>query len=295
MLHPWFKLLGLKSSFFNEWCLFIQPQRILLLQLNRPIKHGLKSMVVHKQVIELPLEVGVSAEVKQQVIIQALVQALASVQYKGAVVSVVLSNHFARYAIIPWNAGLTDEHERQAFMQHCFSQAYGEPAKAWNLRMNSPDFGKNTIASAIAQSFLQDLHGICADAGVTLIAVHPHLMLAVNQTLSAVKKHHQEASFWLVVVQSGQLCLAFVERGDWRLVKTVALNIDVSAEVGALIQREMVSGNVQENWPKFLYWPESSYTQSMTLGGFDMIKVLPHAFDMQSGQLSNLATSLAAA
>jgi hypothetical protein len=296
VLHPWFKLMGLKSLFFNELCLFIQPQRIILLQLNRPIKHGLKPLLMHKQVVELPLEVGVNSALKQQqAIIQALAQVLTSAQYQKTVVSVVLSNHFARYAIIPWNAALTAESERQAFMQHCFSLAYGEPAKTWNLCMNPPDFGKNTIASAIAQSFLQDLQGVFANAGVALRAVHPHLMLAINQTLSQVKKHHQDSSFWLVAVQSGQLCLAVVERGDWRLVKNVVLNIDVSAQVGALIQREMVNSNIQENWLKFLYWPESNYMQAITLGGFDMIKVLPHAFDLQNGQLSNLATSLAAA
>ena len=215
-----FNLIGLKSLFFNELCLFIQPQRIILLQLNRPIKHGLKPLLMHKQIIELPLEVGVNADFKQQqAIIQALAQLLTCAQYQKTVVSVVLSNHFARYAIIPWDAALTAEFERQAFMQHCFSLAYGEPAKTWNLCMNLPDFGKNTIASAIAQSFLQDLHGVFSDAGVDLMAVHPHLMLAINQTLSQVKKHHQDSSFWLVAVQSGQLCLAVVERGDWRLVK----------------------------------------------------------------------------
>ena len=55
----------------------------------------------------------------------------------------------------------------------------------------------------------------------------------------------------------------------------------------------MVNNNIQENWPKFLYWPESNYMQVITLGGFDMIKVLPHKFDVQYDQLSNLATSLA--
>jgi len=290
VLLPWFK-----ATFNGELRVFIQPQRMTLFHLTRPLKLGLKQQLVQKKIIELPFEVGANTDFnQQQVIIQALAQVLTSEQWRGLAASVVLSNHYAHFIVIPWNTELVAENERQAFMLHCFTQAYGEAAKTWNLRMSNSSFGKAAIASAIPQSFLQELHTVFSGSGMVLTAVHPHIMLAVNQTLSEVKKRHQVASFWLVTILAGQICLALYESGQWRSIKNVTLDVDVSAQVGALIRREMVNSNIQENLPKFLYWPESSYTQPMMLGGFEMIKIMPAMFDLQNKQSKN-TTSLVTA
>ena len=287
MLPPWFKMLSK-----GELQVLIQPQRIVLLHLARPLKHGFKLQFVNKQTIELPY--NFTADVSQQKVnLQTLRQHLANEQWWGLTASLVLTSHFVRHVVIPWNAELISRNERQAFMLHCFTQSYGESAKSWDLCVSTPSFGKNAIASAISQSLLQELHTIFAECGFQLVTVYPHLMLAINQTLVELKYHHKIARFWLVAVLAGQICLVLYESDQWCAIKNVTLEVDVSNQVGALIQREMINNNIQEDLPKFLYWPESHYTQPINLAGFEMIKVMPHLIDSQHNATLHQTSSLA--
>jgi len=287
----------LKSLFVDELWVFVHPQRITLLRLSRTFRNGLKQQLVHKQVIDFPQNLEVtSVEAASndandlQILSKCLKQALDNTVWQGVMPTVIVSNHFARYTIIHWNSELAIESERQAYMQHCFNLAYGESAKAWDLRMSEPSFGRSTMASAINRELLQVLHDVFVEADMKLAAVYPQLMLTINQTLRQLKKQKQSLSFWLVSIQSERVCLTLLIDGGWRLVKNVAIEIDVSAQVTALIQREIVNCNVNDEVPVLLYWPEAQSNQSLKLTNHTAINVLTHQFDMQKGQALNSLT-----
>jgi len=283
LLH-WFK-----SLFKDELWVFINPQRMVFLRITRSLNNGLKQQIVDKQVIDLPQNIADKCHESQdwKILTKHLKQALNNTKWQGTMPTVIVSNQFARYAIIPWNTELAVEAERQAYMQHCFNLVYGEPAKAWDLRMSEPDFGKPAIASAIHLSLLTALHDVFAEAGMTLSAVYPQLMLAINQTISEVKKQKKALSFWLIAIQSERVCLTLLIDGGWRLVKNVSIEADVSTQVTALIQREIVNSNISDEMPVLLYWPESRNNQPLKLANHKAIKVLPHQFDMQNSQAAN--------
>jgi len=268
---------------------FINPQRMVFLRITRSLNNGLKQQIVDKQVIDLPQNIADKCHESQdwKILTKHLKQALNNTKWQGTMPTVIVSNQFARYAIIPWNTELAVEAERQAYMQHCFNLVYGEPAKAWDLRMSEPDFGKPAIASAIHLSLLTALHDVFAEAGMTLSAVYPQLMLAINQTISEVKKQKKALSFWLIAIQSERVCLTLLIDGGWRLVKNVSIEADVSTQVTALIQREIVNSNISDEMPVLLYWPESRNNQPLKLANHKAIKVLPHQFDMQNSQAAN--------
>lgn len=285
MLLHWFK-----SLFKDELWVFIYPQCLVLLRITRPLSKGLKQQVLHKHVIELPQNIADKSNESAdwRLLTQHLQQALTDTKWQGAIPVVIVSNQFARYAVIPWNAELAVEAERKAYMQHCFNLVYGEAAKTWDLRMSEPSFGHSAIASGVNQGLLQALHDVFNAADMTLSAVYPQLMLAINQTVDEVKKQKKPLSFWLVAIQSERICLTLLIDGGWRLVKNVAIEADVSAQVSALIQREMVNCNVQDELPVLVYWPEYQRNQLVSLVNSKAIKVLPHQFDMQSQQASNI-------
>lgn len=293
----WFKSFGLQALFFDELRVFVQPRRIVILRLTRTIKTGLKQIVVHKQVIEIPQKiepVGPNADQTQslyQNLIQCLRLVLSHKKWQGAVPTVIVSNHFVRYAVIPWNIELAVESERQAYMQHCFSLAYGDVVKTWDLRMSEPVFGQPAIASGIHLGLLQALQSVFAEFDMKLTAVHPHLMLAINQTVTQVNKQKRALTFWLVAIQNGRVCLTLLENGGWRSVKNVAIEADVSEQVAALIQRETVNCNVKFEAPVLLYWPESHHAQPLKLAEQKTIKILPHPFDLQNSQTSNASVN----
>lgn len=281
MLLHWFKSLLIKSLLTDELRVFIYPQQIELQRLKRSFKNGLKPQLVCVQVIDLPHHVN-----DWQVLAKYLKQALIDAKWQGAKPTVIVSNHFVRYAIIPWNAELAIALERQAYMQHCFTLAYGESARAWDLRMSEPSFGQSAIASAMSSGLLQTLHEVFAEAGIVLTTVYPQLMLAMNQTIRQVKQQNssmrakQALNFWLVTIQNERVCLALLESNSWRLVKNVALEANVSEQVAALIQREIVNCNADDDTPVLLYWSESAKKQPLKLAHYQVIHVPPHPFDM---------------
>jgi hypothetical protein len=283
LLH-WFK-----SFFKDELWVFIHPQHMLFLRISRSLNNGSKQKVEYQQVINFPQTItNINNESQDwQILSKYLKQALSHTKWQGTTPTVIVSNHFARYAVIPWNAELAVEAERLAYMQHCFNLVYGEVAKTWDLRMSEPEFGQPTIASAIKLSLLQALHDVFAEASMALTAVNPQLTLAINQTLSEVKKQKKALGFWLVAIQSERVCLTLLINGGWRLVKNVAIETDVSAQVTALIQREIVNCSVHDEIPVLLYWPESKGKQAFTLENHKAIKILPHQFEMQNSKASN--------
>ena len=289
MLLHWFK-----SLFVDELRVFIHPHHIVLLRLKRSFKSKLKQEVVYQQRIDF------ANNVQDVECIQVILKnALAHSQWQGAMPIIVLSNHFVRYSVIPWNIELTGEVERQAYLKHCFNQSFGDVAKSWDFCMSEPVFGKPAIASAISANLLTVLHDVFDQVGLKIVAISPHLMLAINSTLSQIKTVSQikqsvssqhkseEYTFWLVSIENGRVCLALMESGGWRLVKNVAMEDNVTEQVTSLIQRVTIICNVEYEAPVLLYWPESHSTQPLKLAKHKVMKVSPHPFDIQSQQVSN--------
>lgn len=48
---------------------------------------------------------------------------------------VVLSEHFVRYAVLPWSPDLGSEAEWKAFADHTFASTYGSASAGWIVRM----------------------------------------------------------------------------------------------------------------------------------------------------------------
>jgi len=285
LLH-WFNTL-----FKDELRVFIQPSRIELLRLKRSLKNGLKQQLVHQQVIDVAKNTDAAAAREEQAeqwsgLIATLKNALKSEKWRGARPEVVLSNHFVRYAVIPWNTELSGSSERQAYLMHCFSLAFGDAIKNRDLRMADSGFGKSTIASAVSNDLARALHDAFQQVNMRLEAIYPHLPLAMSQSLIEVKKRKlgQLDSFWFVAIQNDRICLALIENGSWRAAKNVLMENDVSRQVMALIQREIVNCIVSAKLPVLLHWPECNQNQPLKLEGFTVIKVFQHSLSKPNVQ-----------
>lgn len=287
----------LKSLFKDELLVFVHPQRVVLVRLSRTLNNGLKQKLEHKQVINLTKNIDDVSQIAA--LVHCLRQAMSNKLWQGAMPTMIVSNSFARYTVIPWDIELAVASERQAYLQHFFNLAYGEQSKKWHLLMSEPVFGQAAIASGMNRDLLQALHNVFAESNVKIAAVYPQLMLAINQTLSEVKKQSLSRgkddafSFWLVAIQSGRVCLTLLENGGWRTVKNENIENDVSEQVSALIQRELVHCNLNFDAPVLVYWPESSSDQPLKLPNRKAIKVMPHQFDVLNRQVVSSLSSWA--
>jgi hypothetical protein len=158
---------------------------------------------------------------------------------KPCKVTVVLSNHFVRYAVIPWSDGLATPAEEQAYLRHHFAKIHGERAKSWTPRASEERRGLPRLASAIDTALLEELRGALPRGGkASLVSVQPELMEAINRWRDAIPR----AGAWLVLAEPERACVAMHCEGAWRSVQ------NAKGDWLTLLDRERyrVQGGLQE-------------------------------------------------
>ena len=123
--------------------------------------------------------------------------------------TVVLSNHFVRYAVVPWSEGLESEAEEEAFVRHHFARVHGDRAAGWALRWT--DHGPTRLASAIDRGLLEALR----QALPRLRSVQPYLMASINRCRRSIPR----SGAWLALVEAERACVALHAGGRWRSVQ----------------------------------------------------------------------------
>ena len=149
-------------------------------------------------------------------------------------VTVVLSNHFVRYALVPWSDALDDGEEEIAYASHAFARIHGDRARSWVVRVGDEAAGDARVASAIDRGLLDALRACFPASGrARLVSVQPHLMSAFN-----LWRRQLAPDAWLLLVEPQRACLALRAKGRWTAVRNARGAFDdVAAWVG-LLERE---------------------------------------------------------
>ncbi len=167
--------------------------------------------------------------------VAALEQVAGETRDANAEVTVVLSNHFARFTLVPWSEGLGNAEEETAFVRYCFARVHGERSKEWDLRLSPTPTGSTRIASAIDSSLVQALRAAFpAAARAKLVSVQPYLMSAFNRWRRDIKGERA----WFLLVEPQRACLARLEGGRWSAVRNTRGNFDEPGQWAGLLDRE---------------------------------------------------------
>jgi hypothetical protein len=149
--------------------------------------------------------------------------------------TVILSNHFLRYALVPWRAGLADAEEELSSARHCFAKVYGKAAQQWDLRLSQEAPGMPRLASAVDTDLLDSLRGVFDGAGIPLRSIQPHLMAAINGVRGRLRH-----SAWFALLEPGNLCLALLQQGRWSRVRSLRTDRAWREELPMILEREAV-------------------------------------------------------
>ncbi|WP_221763714.1 hypothetical protein [Methyloradius palustris] len=213
--------------------IFLHPQQLTLVRLTGRFK----KRVLHQAVIPCaPIHDGN----QWTSTIAALGLALQGAQWRDVKPTIVLSNHFVRYAVIPWNSLLNNAVEKQAYLKHCFTLAYGESTKSWDLRMSDAGLNMPALASGIDQGLLSAIRDVMTQVNLDCQHIQPHLMIAINQLTKQDVIPAAQNSTWFVLLETGRLCIALISGGAFVSVKTYAAEPDMAQQISALIKRESV-------------------------------------------------------
>jgi len=194
----------------------------------------------------------------------ALRDGLAALDGRGGELTVVLSNHFVRYALLPWNEGLAGEAEELAYARHRFAQVYGEAAaQAWDIRV-SPDGGGPQLACAVDAGLIAGLDEAAAAAGRRLRSVQPYLMAAYNRWRRALAG----PLTWFVLAEPGRLCLAALQGGRWHDLANLRADAGwAGALPGLLARQRLLAGLDGAPGRVCVYAPDAAAEQALQQAG----------------------------
>lgn len=177
---------------------------------------------------------------------------LAQPEFGRAPAEIVLSNHFVRYAIVPWRDDLSGDEERRAWVRHCFVQAFGAAAASWQISHSGVRFGEPAVASAVEPALLEALRAAAAGAALRIDSIEPFLAAVFNGSRAAIGAGH----YWFVAAERGRACIARIDAGGWQSLRCQRLGDDWQRELPLLLTRERLLGGAADGATRvYLYAP----------------------------------------
>ncbi|HXU94308.1 MAG TPA: hypothetical protein VFP33_11705 [Gallionella sp.] len=227
----------------DELRIVLTPDQVLLTRIGRSVTwRGLRRSVLEKSAVLCSDYAGGQANggdvqggaTQWGAAMQALEALLAKQPKCKACATVILSNRFMRYALLPWSDVPGDEAEELAYARHAFHQAYGDIAESWDLRLSAGKVGMPQLASAVDPRLTESLRALFGRNEVVLESIQPHLMAAYNTSLNILRGR----SAWFVLVEPGSVCLALLRQGCWESVRTMRLEGDGRVALPLILERE---------------------------------------------------------
>jgi hypothetical protein len=152
----------------------------------------------------------------------------------GADVTLVLSNHFVHYALVPWSELLSSEEEQLAFARHRYTRVHGSAAEGWLLKLSQTGPRQPRLACGVDGALIEALNKVMAPVGNRYRSLQPHLMASFNRWRTRLGVRPG----WFVVAEPGLLCLALLQDGQWQSVRTIKTGADWAGELPGLLARE---------------------------------------------------------
>jgi hypothetical protein len=230
------------------------PDRVITLH----SKAGLRPRIVAKQIHKYS-----GSEAGWQATLPVLKTAVENLDTKNAEATLIISNHYTRFLLLPWNDVSLTEAEQFSLLQHRFDEVYGETSASWELRLHTGSFGSASLASGIEQDFLTQVKSVFGTSSLRLKSVQPYLMAAFN----ACRKQLGNEKTWLAVVEEGVFCVALIHGGQWQRIRSRQIESDWLEEVLVSIEREMMLDETGGESSKVLvYAPDSRLSKPIKRG-----------------------------
>jgi hypothetical protein len=139
-------------------------------------------------------------------------------------VTVVLSNHFVRYAVLPERDGAASSEEELALARFHLTKIHGERVKGWEVRVSE------RLACAIDAELLEGIKDCFSKTKKPrLVSVQPRLMTAYNAARGRIPRE----GAWLVLAERDRTCLARIATKGWASVHNGR-----EVDVDELLERE---------------------------------------------------------
>ena len=222
----------------DEIGVFIGPTKVALVRMRR----GIRPKCVAEQCISVDTRGGNA----WQSAIATLREQLANNLWHDAIVRVVVSDHWAQYAILPWSAEISGTAERLAHARLIIKNSFGDIAEKWTITLSESRPRAPTVICAIPTQLLDEIQQTFAEHKCQLRSLQADLLVAFNHWRDKVT----ESSAWFASVEEGSLAALHLTNGRCDRVHSVRLSDDWDVEMkriqtmGRLAQGRPTEGRV---------------------------------------------------
>lgn len=222
----------------------LSPDRVILARLGRGAR------VLAREIVPCSVPAG---DTGWEPALAAMRGALAGGQWANADATVILSNQFVRYLLVPRDEKLVTEEEQLAMLRHSFTQAYGGAAENWEFRWSEGRPPAPCLASAVDRALLEGVREAFKASGLRLVSVQPYLMLAFNHW----RREMREPSLWFGLAERDRLCLAWIQRDEWGSLYTQRIGPEWPRELSGILERAaLLAGPGSAPCTVYLHVPE---------------------------------------
>lgn len=151
-------------------------------------------------------------------------------EWRHANASVVVSDAWVRYAVVPWRHELTDDTERLAHGRLILRQAYGDEMAGWTMQLGQTVPGLAQLVCAIPTVLLADIRAALQQSALRMTSLQPRLVAAFNRWRSRMP----ESGGWFVAVDDGALAAARLDGEQWADVHCIRVDGDWIADLNRL-------------------------------------------------------------
>ena len=152
--------------------------------------------------------------------------------------SVILSNHFVRFAVVPWRDEVIKEGEREALARHCLRAAYGNSVNDSDICVSDSGFRKNALASTVERPFLAGIRDIFASAGISVTSIQPYFMSAFNRFRNNLSAR---PNLCLAIAEPRRATIGLYDEAGWQLIAGRRLINDGGDSLSRVILQEVLS------------------------------------------------------
>lgn len=165
---------------------------------------------------------------------QHLTQHPASGGWPAPGLEVVLSSHFVRLLMLPWQSSLHSVEERQQYAKGYLRQVHGAAAESWQVSLALAPPGLPAPICAVDGGLVTELQALARSCGYRLTSLQAGLAAAADRLGKAFK-----GTSVLALAESGRLSSVLVRDGQWQGFASLAMP---AAEAG-------------QEWDLSPHWP----------------------------------------
>jgi hypothetical protein len=172
-----------------------------------------------------------------QNLFDALRSALGLLTKRRGDASVVVSNHYVRFALVADAGKLRNHAERLVAARHTLQAVYGDAAARWRVALDGASSKGAAIAAGMDAELVDGVVAALTAANLRTRTVQPLFATAAN----AARRTLGTGPAWFGVAEPGRLALAYVERGAWQSLRSHRLRAGLNEELPILLEQSRLT------------------------------------------------------